>query len=339
MSEKIQKKKKTKKISTKLLTFIVPVVVIAVIALVTVAANISKTRMTAMAQETLESSISNQADNIEAWLDENLEFFNTVKYFIETQEVTYSKLRIILDTYYGYNSNSPDGIYIGTDDGKLYTAADSGFYEKDVLGSTWYKQGITRVDMAYGTAYVNNKGDTVVSATGIINDGQDGIKVMGADVTLNKISIIVNSGVKMQDASSFLVDKNDNTILAHRDLNLVSTTLSESSSDALLAGAAKAINSGDLSTKTFAGNMVAFSEISGTDWVLVSYIPTSVILKDVQQMGNLLLIIGIIAVVIIVMIILYVVKRFIAPLSNMLPENTATETKKNKRNNTLHINL
>ncbi len=59
-------KKKNKRISTKLLTYIIPVVVITVLALVNIAASVSKHRMTEMATETLESSISNQADNIEA---------------------------------------------------------------------------------------------------------------------------------------------------------------------------------------------------------------------------------------------------------------------------------
>ncbi len=315
MVEKAEKNKKVKKISTKLLTYIVPLVAATVIVLVIVSSSIAKSRMTEMATETLESSISNQADNIEAWLDENLKFFSTVKYFIETQEVTYSKLRIILETYYGYNKSSPDGFYIGTSEGKLYKSENSTFYEKDVVNSTWYKQGITRVDLAYGTAYVNNQGTTVVSATGIINDGQDELKVIGADVSLSEITTIVNSGVKMKGASAFLVDTADNTILAHKDASLVSTTLTEGSSDALLAGAAKAIAAFDLTTKEIAGNMVAFTEISGTDWVLVSYIPTNVILKSVNQMGNALVIIGIAAVIIIIIAILYVVKRVIAPLA------------------------
>ena len=317
MSEKTEKKKKVIKISTKLLMYIVPLVTATVIVLVLVSSHIAKNSMTEMATETLESSISNQADNIEAWMNENLKFFSTVKYFIETQEVTYSKLRIILETYYGYNKSSPDGFYIGTSDGKLYKSENSTFYEPDVTNSTWYKQGITRVDMAYGTAYVNNQGTTVVSATGIINDGQDELKVIGADVSLNEISTIVNSGVKMKDASAFLVDTADNTILAHKDASLISTTLSESNADPLLSGAAKSINEYDLTTKEIGKYMVAFAEITGTDWVLVSYIPKNVILKSVTTMGNTLIIIGLIAVIAIIILILYVVRKVVAPLANI----------------------
>ena len=312
MSEKTEKKKKVIKISTKLLMYIVPLVTATVIVLVLISSHIAKTSMTEMATETLESSISNQADNIEAWMNENLKFFSTVKYFIETQEVTYSKLRIILETYYGYNKSSPDGFYIGTSDVKLYKSENSTFYEPDVTNSTWYKQG-----MAYGTAYVNNQGTTVVSATGIINDGQDELKVIGADVSLNEISTIVNSGVKMKDASAFLVDTADNTILAHKDASLISTTLSESNADPLLSGAAKSINEYDLTTKEIGKYMVAFAEITGTDWVLVSYIPTNVILKSVTTMGNTLMIIGLIAVIGIIILILYVVRKVVAPLANI----------------------
>ena len=310
-------KKKSKKISAKLLGYIIPVVVITVFTLVVIAGTLSQRRMSAMATETLASSISNQADNIEAWLDDNLQYFSTVKYSIESSSPSEADLQKILDSYYGYNSNSPKGFYIGTSGGKLYKASESDMSDSNVTGSTWFKQGISRIAIAYGTAYTNDEGDTVISATGIFNDGSDEIKVFGADVSLNQIMIIVNSGVKMSDASSFLVDTDDYKILAHRDTSLVGTVLSESSSDALLAGAAAAIKSSDLSSKEIDKYMVAFSEISGTDWVLVSYIPTKVIFSSLNQMGLLLFIVGGIAIVIIVLLILFVVKRVIAPLGNI----------------------
>ena len=316
-------RKKNKKISSKLLMYILPVVIITVLILVNIAATLSKNRMSEMATETLESSISNQSDNIESWLDENLRYFNTVKHTIESQKIQEADYVSFLDSYYGYNSNSPKGFYIGTASGKFYKAGEADLDEKDVLGSTWYKQGISRVQMAYGTAYTNAEGETVISATGIIDDGSDEIKVIGADVSLNKISIIVNSGVKMNKASSFLVDTNDYKILAHRDFNIVNTTLSESSTDALLAGAAKAITSKDYSSKEIGDYVVAFKEVSGTDWVLVSYIPTNVIMSTVSQIGMLLFAVGGVAIILITILILFVVRKVIAPLSNISNNITA----------------
>ena len=323
MGEKTEKKKKTKKISTKLICYIVPLVSATVIALVLVASLLSKSRMTEMANETLESSISNQADNIEAWLSENLQFFSTVKYFIEKENPAEGELSGMLDMFYGYNSSCPNGLYIGTSGGKLIKAAQSEITESDVLGSAWYKQGITRVDMAYGGAHSDANGTTVISATGILDMEGDELKVLAADVPLDAISIIVNSGVKMTNASSFLVDKSDYTILAHRNSSLVSTKLTGSSSDAFLDGAYKKLSAGDYTTEEIAAYMTAFKEIEGTDWVLVSYIPTSIILRAITQMSNLLIIIGIIAVVLIVVSILYVVRRVIAPLGHITDNITA----------------
>ena len=318
-----EKQRKVRSISSKLLTFILPVVIITVLALVLIAATLSKTRMTAMATETLESSISNQSDNIEAWLNENLQYFNTVKHTMESQNLSEAELGTFLDYYYGYNSNSPNGFYVGTTDGKFFKATESTMTADNVTESTWFKQGISRIRLAYGTSYTNTAGDTVISATGILNDGSDIIKVMGADVTLNKITIIVNSGVKMEGASSFLVDTNDDKILAHRNSSLVGTTISSGSSDELLAGAATSIDSGDLTTKEIADNMVAFSEVSGTDWVLVSYIPKSEILSAVSQMGFILFLVGGIAIILIIILILYVVRKVIAPLSHISDNITA----------------
>ncbi len=315
--------KKNKKISSKLLMYILPVVIVTVFILVNISASMSKKRMTEISIETLESSISNQADNIEAWLNENLLYFSTVKYVIESEKLSEGEYQDFLDSYYGYNSNSPKGFYIGTASGKFYAASESGLSESDVTNSKWYKQGLTRVAMDYGTAYTNDAGETVISATGILNDGSDEIKVIGADVSLNKISIIVNSGVKMSKASSFLVDTNDFKIIAHRDFDVVNTTLSKDSSDALMAGAAKSIANEDYTSKEISNYMVAFKEVSGTDWVLVSYIPKNIILQTVSQLGVLLFLVGGIAIVLITILILFVVKKVVAPLSRISNNITA----------------
>ncbi|WP_026523182.1 methyl-accepting chemotaxis protein [Butyrivibrio sp. MB2005] len=317
MSEKAAKVPKRGKIRNRLLLYIVPIVVIMIAVLVTIATTMSRKRMTELATANLNTSISNQADNIESWLDENLEFFKTAKQAIEGSEPDSDQLQKLLDSYYGFNSNSPEGLHIATSDGEFIKPTESSLEENDPTNSTWYKQGLTRANMQYGTAYKNAEGINVISASAIINYGDDSIKVIAADVTLDKISIIVNSGVKMDKASSFLVDTNDNTILAHRDSALVSTTLDTNNSNSLLAGIAQSIADNDLTTKDIGKYVVAFKEISGTDWILVSYIAEDVIMASVQELANYLLMAGIIAVVIIILLIIFVVSKVIAPLAGI----------------------
>lgn len=312
-----KKKAKTGKIRNKLLMWIVPTVAITVAVLVTVTTFLSKNSMTTSAESELSSSLSNQSDNIESWLDQNLEFFSTAKKTIEATSPSDEELQTMLDGWCGINSNAPDGLYIASASGKTYKAANSTKDLTDPTSQTWYKEGLTRVGIAYGTPYTDAAGNQVISASGIIDDGTDDVKVISADVTLNKISIIVNSGVKMNDASSFLVDTSSNTILAHRDSSLVSTTLDTSNSDAFLAGVAQKLTDRDYSETTIGDYMVDFSEISNTDWVLVSYIKTSIILADVNDIVRLSIIIGILGILLISLIILVTISKTVAPLSGI----------------------
>ena len=311
------KKAKTGKIRNKLLLCIVPSVAITVIVLIAVTTILSRNAMIKSAKAELNSSITNQSDNIESWLDENLQFFATAKKTIEAANPNDQELQAMLDGWYGFNSNSTNGLYIASASGKTYKASEADLNLSDPTSSTWYKEGLTRVNMAYGSAYKNAEGVNVISASGILDDGGDEIRVISADVTLDKISIIVNSGVKMKNASSFLVDRTDNTILAHRDFSLVSSTLSTSSSDKLLAGVAEQLSKGDYSEATIGNYMVDFKEIPGTAWILVSYIETDVILADVNHIVNLSIAIGILSIIIITAIILLTINKAMKPLSGI----------------------
>lgn len=81
---------------------------------------------------------------------------------------------------------------------------------------------MTRVNMAVGSAHQNPDGTNVVSASGLLNDGLDTVRVIAADMTLDRISVIVNSFIEMHDAEAFLVDKDSSVILASRDSDLIS---------------------------------------------------------------------------------------------------------------------
>ena len=72
--------------------------------------------------------------------------------------------------------------------------------------------------MRYGEAHDDYAGNKVISATGLIVDNDNNpVGVIGADVTLNRISIIVNSLIEMDDAQSFLVNKDTGMVLASSD--------------------------------------------------------------------------------------------------------------------------
>ena len=303
-------------IKTKLLGTILPLTIIIVLVLTGISYFISKSIISSYSENLLSSSIENQSNEIEAWLNENLSSFQVAKKTIEQTKPDDAALKQILNGYCGFNDNYPDGLYIADENGTLITADDSSKKDSDPASSEWYKDGLTRVNMEFTDAYTNEDGDAVISASGILNDGSDTLKVISADLSLDRISIIVNSFIEMDDAQAFLVNPKDGSILAHRDSSMISTKLSDSG-DAFLKDVGAKVADGDYSLTKIDGNMTAFSEISGTDWILVSYIPTSIIYKDVNKVRTDMILVGLISVLILAVLIERVIHFTIRPIKEL----------------------
>ena len=317
------KKKKTVSIKAKLLGVIIPVVIAIVVVLVVAAYQISAGTIKKYSQNLLQSSVENQASQIEAWLNENLASFQMAKTIIEDLKPSDEELKTILDGYYGYNSNYPEGLYVADSTGQLITASESTKKESDVTNSTWYKEGLTRVNMAVGSAYQNADGVNVISASGILNDGSDKVRVISADMTLDRIAIIVNSFIEMNDAEAFLVDKTSGVILANRDSSLISQTLGAEGQSHFYQLTAEKAAEKDYNFATLDGNMTVFQEVDGTNWLLISYIPTSIVLSDLTQLRNIMIVISVICIALLCVLIERVTHVVIKPVKEMTRVITA----------------
>ena len=317
------KKQKTVSIKAKLLGVIIPVVIAIVVVLVVAAYQISAGTIKKYSQNLLQSSVENQASQIEAWLNENLASFQMAKTIIEDLKPSDEELKTILDGYYGYNSNYPEGLYVADSTGQLITASESTKKESDVTNSTWYKEGLTRVNMAVGSAYQNADGVNVISASGILNDGSDKVRVISADMTLDRIAIIVNSFIEMNDAEAFLVDKTSGVILANRDSSLISQTLGAEGQSHFYQLTAEKAAEKDYNFATLDGNMTVFQEVDGTNWLLISYIPTSIVLSDLTQLRNIMIVISVICIALLCVLIERVTHVVIKPVKEMTRVITA----------------
>ena len=316
------KKQKTVSIKAKLLGVIIPVVIAIVVVLVVAAYQISAGTIKKYSQNLLQSSVENQASQIEAWLNENLASFQMAT-IIEDLKPSDEELKTILDGYYGYNSNYPEGLYVADSTGQLITASESTKKESDVTNSTWYKEGLTRVNMAVGSAYQNADGVNVISASGILNDGSDKVRVISADMTLDRIAIIVNSFIEMNDAEAFLVDKTSGVILANRDSSLISQTLGAEGQSHFYQLTAEKAAEKDYNFATLDGNMTVFQEVDGTNWLLISYIPTSIVLSDLTQLRNIMIVISVICIALLCVLIERVTHVVIKPVKEMTRVITA----------------
>lgn len=311
--------KKQRKISIKarLLGSIMPVVIAIVAVLVLIAYQASAGIIEDYSQNLLESSVSNQSSKIEAWLSENLASFQMAKTTIENLHPHDTQLKAILDGYYNYNDNYPDGLYVSDSNGNLIKADKSTKKESNPVQSTWYKEGLTRVNMAVGSAYKNAEGVNVISASGILNDGTDNIRVISADMTLDRITIIVNSFIDMDNAEAFLVDKNTGVILADREASLISQKLGASGQSEYYQKVAAKFNSNDYDFTTIDGNMTVFKEVDGTDWVLVSYIPKNIVLAELIRLRTIMIIVGIICIMLLCVLVERMTNVVVKPVKNM----------------------
>lgn len=320
MKEKRQKKMVS--IKVKLLGIILPVVIVIMVLLVGFLYFISKNIIKEYSENLLSSSIDNQTNQIEAWLNENLSAFNAVKQAIEQTKPNVSELHAILDSYYGFCDNYPGGLYIADANGKLMLPSGSEKKETNPTQSVWYQEGLTRWNMGLTNAYTNAEGRKVISASGILNDGSGVVKVISADLTLERISIIVNSYIEMEQAQAFLVSSTDGTILAHHENDLISTKLGDSK-DAFMRAIWQKVEQWDFDMAEIDSNMTAFSQIQGTDWILVSYIPTKVIYSNIDNVRNIMLVFGLLSILLLAGLVERVVHMVIRPVKELIKVITA----------------
>lgn len=315
-------RKKVVPIKLKLLGIIIPTVLVIMTVLIAISYVISKQIILGYSSSLLEASIENQSNQLEGWLNENIASFQMAKEMIETTKPDHEELQKILDSYYGKNDNCINGFYIGDEHGDLMKASESTLVESNLCDTVWYKEGLTRWNLGVTEAYTNALGEQVVSATGILKNEEDDIHIFSADLQLQRVSIIVNSFIEMDDAQAFLVSSTTGEILAHRDQGLISTKLSESN-DGFLQNVSKQIDAENFKEQEISGNIVGMQKISGTDWVLVSYVPKDSIYSDIALVRQVMIIISIISIILMTVLIERVVTSVIKPVSELT--NAITE--------------
>jgi len=306
-----------KTIRSKMLTLTIPIVSVLVILLISVSYNVSRAMIQSAAEERLKSSVASQASKINSWVEQNLSTVAAIKQSVETAGYTDAELQKVLNGYYNYDSNFPNGVYVASADGTYLKAAGSDKPMNDFKNAQWYRHGLTTVSLSITEPYQDANGTKIISATGMLVEAGNTVRVIGADMSLDSVTIIVNSSISMDGAAAFLVDTNDMSILAHRDSALLGATLSVSGTDPFLATVAEKLEARDYSTADIEGNMTCLKQVGSTGWILVSYIPDSVIFSDADRLGTLMLLIGFVAVVLLAVVIAQVIRYLVRPIAGL----------------------
>ncbi len=322
MREQKEHRKSITSIKTKILAAVSALVLILVLILIIVSYTISKNIITDQSMQLLELSTKNQASQIEAWMSENLNVFSTFKQDIETLDYTDAQLQSLLDSYYGRSSDYPDGFYIADTSGKVMQAAGVDYKKTADASSAWYNEALTRVNMAFGDVHVNEAGTDVVSAGAILRDSKKAggnakaknTRLLVVDVPIAHIQVIVDSFISMDDAQAILVDKDNMSILSKSDDTLTGKL---SDGTGFLGTIGNRISQQNYTSMTLNGNIVDFMEISGTNWVLVSYVPETTIFAELAMLRTTMIVVAVVVLVILLVLMERMVHFMIKPIRSL----------------------
>lgn len=308
-----KQKKSITSIKTKILTAVSALVLILVLILILLSYMISKNIIEDKSKQVLELSVKNQASQMEAWMTESLNVFNTFKENLETMDYTDEQIQTLLNSYLGKSPNYPDGFYIADSDGKVMQA-DGVEYKKTISDDpVWYTEGLTRVNMAFGDVFTNEAGEEVISASAILRN-PDKIRVIAIDVPIAHIQVIVNSFISMDDAQAVLIDRSTMSILSQSEDSL-SGSLSDDSG--FLGTIGEKIDEQDYDSISLDNNIVDFREISGTNWVLVSYVPEASIFAELISLRTTMAIVAVVILIILLVLMERMVNYMIKPIKSL----------------------
>lgn len=322
MREQKEHRKSITSIKTKILAAVSALVLILVLILIIISYTISKNIITDQSMQLLELSTKNQASRIEVWMSEKLNVFSTFKQDIETLDYTDAQLQSLLDSYYGRSSDYPDGFYIADTSGKVMQAAGVDYKKTADASSAWYNEALTRVNMAFGDVHVNEAGTDVVSAGAILRDSKKAsgnakaknTRLLVVDVPIAHIQVIVDSFISMDAAQAILVDKDNMSILSKSDDTLTGKL---SDGTGFLGTIGNRISQQNYTAMTLDGNIVDFREISGTNWVLVSYVPESAVFSELASLRTTMIVVAVVVLAVILVLMERMIHFMIKPIRSL----------------------
>ncbi|SKB56344.1 methyl-accepting chemotaxis sensory transducer with Cache sensor [Acetoanaerobium noterae] len=321
--ELVKDNKKLFSMKAKLIAIIIPLVIITIASLVFTMYFNTKKIIVGYANALVQSATASNSHEVETWSETILSSLNQLKNTLDNVEMTEDELMSYLASNMNYNDSYPNGVYIGHDSQAFYDpsgfvpAADYIVKERD-----WFIDGVNNESFKFGAAYLDaDTGNYVVTASAKLNPIDSSTRVAGADVLLDNISEMISTKKILNTGKTFLIDKQDLTILAIDDEKVLNTKFDSNNENVLISEIAKSIdlNKEEIyEVKTSEGYYsVALDSIDNTPWQIVSYVSQDEILGGLNNLRQLLLTIFVIAMIILIVLIERVVHHIIKPVKTL----------------------
>jgi methyl-accepting chemotaxis protein len=298
-----------KKLSVKIMMFLLPFILAAIVALSVLSFSFSKTVIVKKANDELQKTSLAYANQMEGWLAKQAGIMNSIKTGIETLNLNESDEKILLANVLKGIPESTD-LYIGTEDKKLIDGSgwvpDAGY---DPKIRPWYIQGQTSDKVTFTKPFLDKTTNKmVISGVVKLKNSNGSLRgVFSGDFPLDTISNIVNQAKIGEDGYMFLVDNTDSVIIAHPDKELLTKKMSEFQEKELV-DLSKELSKGGSGLWSYVvegdKKMISYSTIGLTNWSLIVVIPEKEVMKP---LSGLILSIAVAAVVIMILSIVLVI--------------------------------
>lgn len=298
-------------ITVKLVTAIVVSVIIAGSALLAVVFDRMSQTLLEKSEEMLRTTMDKALQETRAWMNRTLTMLETQRDTIEYENMTIPEMTDYIKHTAGQNEAYPAGLYVALTDGSLYHASFVPGPDFNALVKSWYMDGINSEDFILGDVYFDEDSRSyVVGASGMLKDGNGAVRgVAAADVYLDSISRIVSNIQIEETGGIFLVDTRTDTIIGHKDENIVGTKLEESGG--LYAYAEEQILAGDRGLSLYEDTYVQIADVEGSSWIAVAYVSRAEVLRDLYTLTRTMMMVSLIAVLVVMLLVILLTHQII----------------------------
>ncbi len=298
-------------ITVKLVAAVVVSAVIAVSALLAVVYDRMSQTLLEKSEEILHTTTDKTLQETKAWMNRTLTMLETQRDTIEYEDMKVPEMTEYIRHTAGQNDAYPAGLYVALTDGSLYHASFVPGPEFNALVKSWYLDGLDSEAFILGDVYFDEDSQSyVVGASGVLKDRNGTVRgVAAADVYLDSISDIV-SNIQIEDTGGiFLVDTRTDTIIGHRDEEIVGQKLSEA--DGMYAYAEEQIQAGNMGIGLYEDTYIEIAEVEGSSWIAVAYVSRAEVLAELYDLTRIMVGVSIIAVLFLTVLVVIQIRRII----------------------------
>ncbi len=314
-----RQKKKGISIRLKLIVIVIPIVLALIISFFALASNV----VLKTSQDKLQASAQVNAEKISKWTDGIFSELNVYKNSVENGGFADDEATLkYLETTYELHEAYPLGLYMGDERG-IYLDGSGWVPDDDwvLVERDWYVDGKDNPEFAFGEPYYDSMTGQVCVSASVRIDYDAAVRVLATDVYLDYVSGLVEDISSEGEVNAFLVTKENQTIIAHIDEEMMAVSLGDEKLDSLYTSIGEALEadkSGMISVNGGDGKYyVCMNPVDNTDWYLVTYVAKSKVLTDLYQMEFIMVLIAVVAAAILIIVILNMMNRIVKPIGKM----------------------